>query len=364
MTGSSLYSCFDFRLSSEIPLPELATAGAGDSRPVVPVRLAALPETLAGGRSVGAGLEVAGEEAMLTIAETARYLVRDGREILVEPAPGGSPRNLRLFLLGSALGILCHQRGLLALHANGVVAGDRAFAFAGPSGAGKSSLAAYFAAAGHEILGDDVCAIAFEDGRPFAWPGLPRLKLWGDTLEAFARERGALEPAVEGMDKYHVPLADPAQPRPISFRRLYILSRAQAGAETAIRRLRGREAMDAVLAQTYRGQYLAPLGLSADHFRRCAMLLAHAEVYEASRAWGYERHPGDADRPDRPVYLADRRRSFPCNPRRAWLWRGPAFFVAKGLADAGERSGRERWWTGLDSNQRRGNPGRFTVCCL
>ena len=22
------------------------------------------------------------------------------------------------------------------------------------------------------------------------------------------------------------------------------------------------------------------------------------------------------------------------------------------------------WWTGLDSNQRTGNPGRFTVCCL
>ena len=25
---------------------------------------------------------------------------------------------------------------------------------------------------------------------------------------------------------------------------------------------------------------------------------------------------------------------------------------------------RKIWWTGLDSNQRRGNPGRFTVCCL
>jgi hypothetical protein len=28
-------------------------------------------------------------------------------------------------------------------------------------------------------------------------------------------------------------------------------------------------------------------------------------------------------------------------------------------------SGREDgWWRGLDSNQRTGNPGRFTVCCL
>ena len=31
--------------------------------------------------------------------------------------------------------------------------------------------------------------------------------------------------------------------------------------------------------------------------------------------------------------------------------------VLRSLGEAG-------WWTGLDSNQRTGNPGRFTVCCL
>lgn len=296
MTQARLYACFDFLLSSDIPLPELALADDGDARPVIPVRHAPLPNSLPEGLQAGGGLEVAGDEALLTIPKTGRYLVRDGDEILVDPATNGSERNLRLFLLGSALGILCHQRGLLALHANGVVAANRAFAFAGPSGAGKSSLAAWFAEAGYEILGDDVCAIAFgEGGRPSAWPGLPRLKLWGETLDAFGRGR-RFDQAIEGQDKYHVPLAQQMRARPVPFGRLYILSKAAEGAETSFRRLRGRDAMDALLAQTYRGHYLAPLGLSADHFRRCAALLDHAEVYEVSRTWGYERFAAEAER--------------------------------------------------------------------
>jgi hypothetical protein len=37
--------------------------------------------------------------------------------------------------------------------------------------------------------------------------------------------------------------------------------------------------------------------------------------------------------------------------------------VVAGKPELG-RSREEGWWTGLDSNQRRAKPGRFTVCCL
>ena len=34
--------------------------------------------------------------------------------------------------------------------------------------------------------------------------------------------------------------------------------------------------------------YLGPMGLAAQNFRQCAALLARAEVYAATRAWGYD----------------------------------------------------------------------------
>jgi hypothetical protein len=78
------------------------------------------------------GLQVAGRDAMLTVPNIGRYLVRDGREIIVDPAPDAPDRDVRLFLLGSTLGILCHQRGLLPIHANAIVVGGGAVAFSRP----------------------------------------------------------------------------------------------------------------------------------------------------------------------------------------------------------------------------------------
>jgi hypothetical protein len=306
MTGAGApatdrYACFDFTLRSEIPLPELRPAEGDGAQ--VEIRVGAVPEILPGAPAPVHGLQVAGEDAMFCAPGVARYLMRGGREIVVAPMPGGSQRNLRVFLLGSALGILCHQRGLLLLHANAIVSDGAAFAFAGASGAGKSTLAAHFERAGYAVLCDDVCGVSFDSaGRPLAWPGVPRLKLWGDAAEAFGHERGTLDLAIEGLDKYHVPLAARSRREPAPLARLYVLGRAAEGAAGAISRLHGAQAMGAVLEQSYRGQYLAPLGLAQRHFGQCAALLAQVEVYAASRAWGYDLFEREAARLERHIH--------------------------------------------------------------
>lgn len=288
MPATQTYSCFDFNLRSEIPV-ELSPALDTVERPVVDIRLGDVPETLPGAGTPAWGLQVAGEDALLTVVGTARYLVRGGREIIVDPVPGASERNVRLFLLGSALGILCHQRGLLPLHANAIVANGGAYAFAGASGAGKSTLAAHFSRSGYDVLCDDVCVISFDEaGQPIAWPGLPRLKLWGDAAQTFGHDRTALDQAIEGLDKYHVPLPPGRQLEPVPLRRLYILGQSEEGEDSTISRMLGHRAMEMVMSQTYRGCYLAPMGLAAQNFRQCAQLLSHIELYQARRAWGYE----------------------------------------------------------------------------
>jgi hypothetical protein len=296
-TSAQLYSCFDFWLRSEIALGELNRAeGPGDCRPIVEIRLGSVPETLKGGGEAVGGLQVAGGDALLTVAGIARYLVRDGREIVVEPASGGTERMVRLFLLGSALGILCHQRSLLPLHANAIVVGDGACAFAGPSGAGKSTLAAYFSRAGYAVLCDDVCVVdPGGGGEMLAWPGLPRLKLWGDASSAFGHDIARLDRVIDGMDKYQIKLPSAPDLRAVPLRRLYLLSRAEPG-ETEIVRLRGRAAMEVIMAQTYRAGYLGTMGLTERHFRQCAALASRIQVYAAPRAWGYERFDDEAGR--------------------------------------------------------------------
>ena len=45
--------------------------------------------------------------------KVGRYRIEAGNRITVESEPGVPERNVRLFLLGSAFGVLLHQRGLL-----------------------------------------------------------------------------------------------------------------------------------------------------------------------------------------------------------------------------------------------------------
>ena len=98
---------------------------------------------------------------------------------------------MRLYLLGSAMGMLLHQRGLFRSTPMPSRSTARRFAFMGHSGAGKSTLAAWFHDEGYRILADDVSVIGFgEGGQPTVRPGLPRLRLWRDALDATGRDPG------------------------------------------------------------------------------------------------------------------------------------------------------------------------------
>ena len=286
---SKLSSCFDFRLRSEIPLPELHDAPAGEDGAIVDIKMAPVPEELSGAAAPAWGLQRAGDAALLTVEGVARYLVDGGRSITVEPTPEASGRKVRLFLLGSALGILCHQRGLLPLHANTIVAGGSGYAFAGHSGAGKSTLAGYFARAGFEVLGDDVCAVRLDDeGHPWILPGLPRIKLWADAATALGHDPTRLERITEDIEKYQLPLLRDGIPGAVPLRRLYVLEKSGDETPGGVSRLRGREALQALMAQTYRREYLAPLGLLARHFELCGKVAAETEVYRITRDWGFD----------------------------------------------------------------------------
>jgi hypothetical protein len=232
---------------------------------------------------------IGNDEAILTVHNVARYRIRSGNEIMVDPLPGSSERQVRLFLHGSAFGVLCHQRGLLPLHANAIVANGRAIAFAGRSGAGKSMLAAHFCVRGYDVLGDDVCVLSCDAaGRPLAWRGLPRLKLWRDAAEFFGHDCDTLERVLDGRDKYHVATAPATAAASFPLARIYVLGEQPARSRCRIAPLAGSSALDALMSNTYRGEYLKPMGLMQQHFARCLAVLNHVPIYAAPCRRGFD----------------------------------------------------------------------------
>lgn len=283
--ASNLYRLFGLNLSSEIGLAGLAPRAEAAAGADVEIRLGAVPP----GDSPP-GYSAVADGTLLTITKVGRYLIRDGREIVIEPAAGASERNLRLFLLGSAIGALLHQRGLLPLHANAIDLGGRAVAFSGHSGAGKSTIAAWFHDRGYPILADDVCVIGFDEaGRALAYPGIPRLRLWREALEASGRDAGAYDRSFDDMDKFDVPttLAERLDPLPLAA--IYLLRKAQGeSGGPAVERLTGIEAVDTLVSNTYRGAYLKTIGRTGEHLAACLRIVRSVPVYRARRLWGFD----------------------------------------------------------------------------
>ncbi len=279
------YSVFGLHVRSEVELPELLEA-AGSSEPSVTISIGKAPQpTMAGD-----GPQLIGGGLLLTIPGVARYFVEDGSRIIVEPEPGVPEANLRLFLLGSAMGALLHQRGLLPLHANAVELGGRAFAFMGPSGCGKSTLAAWFHDQGHRIIADDVCVVGFDEAeRPQVRPGISRLRLWRDTLDACGRDAAAYQRSFSGddaPDKYDVPLARPCSAGEVlPLAAVYLLERSEA---LAVEPLTGVAAAEAVFDNTYRGAYVPLAGSSHEHWSAAMQLVRTTPVFRAGRRWGMD----------------------------------------------------------------------------
>lgn len=286
-TGPFHYRIFGLRLLSELELPELVVDTDDDSGS--DLHVARGPRLKAPAKP---GLETLPDGGVrMSIPNAGDYVIKNGDRIEVRAEKKADERNVRLFLLGSAMGTLLHQRGLLPLHANAVEIDGSAVAFMGESGAGKSTLAAWFHERGHRILADDVCVVSF-DGKGHCWaqPGIPRLRIWRQSLPAVGLTADGLERSYAGDDKYDkwdVPVAHHLRglnPAPLSA--IFILTR---GDKFDLLRLEGVQAMQELFAHTYRGAMVNRAGTAEAHWNQCLRLLAEVPVFRLQRVWDIDK---------------------------------------------------------------------------
>lgn len=287
------YRLYGFAVASDLVFPEL-TEAPQSSIPDIQITIA----PVAAGSKTHDHIQRVEGGAVLQIEGVARFAVLGGRTILVDPSTTAESRNIRLFLLGSVMGLLLHQRGILPLHANAVEVDGKVCAFMGHSGAGKSTLAARFHDRGHAVISDDVCAVMFDgNGAPVVGAGLPRLRLRTDALIASGRETSSFEYSYAGdesYDKFDVPL----HPRPDFSKKwdlgaIYLLD---TGDDFRITQVKGIDAAAILFEQTYRGEYLIICGTKQEHFESCVRLLRHVNIYRIYRRWDYAFFNEDFDR--------------------------------------------------------------------
>ncbi|VCU70043.1 HPr kinase/phosphorylase [Pigmentiphaga humi] len=276
------YRAHQLLLRSEIALHELlpATGGVDGQTPDVTIRLGRVgTDGWADEHRCGPRLWTSPGRLRLQVPGVATFLVEHGRTIVVEPDQGADDGSIRLFLLGSAMGALLHQRGLLVLHGNAIQIGDRCMVCVGQSGMGKSTLAAGFMRRGHSILADDVTPVT-RDG--LALPGMPRVKLWQDVADRLGIATTGLRRIRPNVEKFNYPLGGQFSAQPLPLRWVYLLERGD-GEAVHVEPLRGVGRFTVLREHTYRLRYVEGMKQGPGHLRACSELAGRIRLARVRR---------------------------------------------------------------------------------
>ena len=278
------YQAFGLQIASCISLPELTPSNISAGSEDVSIQFGDTPDQLTEIKTQGVTYQASPNQFLLKLENIASYWVREGKEIIITPNPKATEEDLRLFLLGSALGAILHQRNTLILHASAVVIDQEAVLFTGISGVGKSTTANTFRLAGHQLITDDVCPIHFdpESKRAMAIPGYPQSKLWEDSLTNLNVDFTDLKRIRNKINKRAVPLGDAFHAQPAPIKAIYFLN-THNQEEVLLEPIKAAQKFNIIKKMTYRTQFLKGLGVQKSHFQQGMQLAQKVPVKRITR---------------------------------------------------------------------------------
>ncbi len=276
------YRYFGTTFLSEVELPELYPFHS--EQPQVTIQIGEVPLHLEKPSVKGVLFEASPGDFLLRLPSIGSYRVSEGKRITLMPEKGVHPEKVRLFLLGSVMGALFHQRNQLPMHGTTVVKGNFAVCILGYSAAGKSTLGASLAKLKEfSHLADDISVLhAGSQNRLEIFPGQRVHKLWKDVAEKlypghhFKRVRPELE-------KYYVPLSlqDELQSSFEIGSVLILTPRNEK--KFHLEEIRGAKKLFELRNHVYRDPLIKGLGLAEHHFDHLSQLAAQAKTYRLYR---------------------------------------------------------------------------------
>lgn len=171
------------------------------------------------------------------------YVVREARY----------PNAFEAYVANFAVSVCLLLQGEELLHSTVVRHRGLGIAFLGHSGAGKSTMTAHFISHGAELVTDDMLRITDRQGRLYAEPGQPRLKLFAETAKIhlpMMANKGRWNPVSQKYLFDTAPPRDLRMPCPLDALILLAPPVQDHPEDVTMRRLEGLELFQALTAST------------------------------------------------------------------------------------------------------------------
>lgn len=260
------FTAFGLRITSELPIASIPLTAVWDAPDLQIVRAELAPYEIPRNCCV-----CGPAEHRFAHDNVGSFRITNGNLVEVDPDPACSESHLGVYLMGSCMGAILHQRGFMPIHGSCVTDGSRSILITGDSGAGKSTLAAEFLSRGWKLLTDDVSAVYNVEGTPMVRSSYPSQKLWQDALDRYERPESDIHSLYfnENREKFGVDVSRYFQEgtAPLSM----VIRLLPADAPCSISPITDFAKVDQLMRNTYRSFMIAPRDRQR-HFQRCVTL--------------------------------------------------------------------------------------------
>lgn len=278
-----MYRAFGLNIESEIELPEIPRAANINMLTDIDIRKRDLTDDWNRFCSSNQHIFVNEELVFFQIPGVAKYLIRKGQEIYVDPCEDSIEDQVRLFVLGTSIGAALMQRKILPLHGSAVVKDGKAYAILGHSGAGKSTLAATLLQKGFSLISDDLIPVTFDtNGSPMVSPAYPQQKLWQASIDNFGMDSSKLRPIFKRKTKYAVPVLEQFYDSPIQLAGVFELVKSKEEVLN-VKEITGMDRLQILFKHTFRNYILKDSQLLEWHFNEITKIVKKIHFFELER---------------------------------------------------------------------------------
>lgn len=277
------YKSFGLAIRSEIPLSELIPLNSDEDKHDVSVEVSDLSSKWSTVKKGGYFVDNNNNLVMFHVPDTAIFCIKDGNKIIVSPIKGYQEDKIRLYVLGTCMGVLLMQRKVLTLHGSAIAINGMAYAIIGHSGAGKSTLASAFINKGYQLLSDDLVPVQVSaEGVPYVIPSYPQQKLWQESLQEFGMKTIDYRPLFERETKFAVPVKSSFLDETLPLAGVFELAITE-NSNISLNRIESLARFSTLFNHTFRHTLIPRLDLIEWHFKESARLLKEVKVFQLRR---------------------------------------------------------------------------------
>ena len=218
------------------------------------------------------------------VENVAIFHIYNGNTVIVEPMGDKNNKMIKLYIMGSVMGMILLQKNRVAIHGGGIVVDGKGCIFTGQKGAGKSTITTALRKKGYKFIADDVCSINMGDVNTISH-GFGYQKLCEDAMGKLGYNIDDYEPFRGDLDinKYIVPAFDEFTKEEVPLEAIFELSVGDVE-KVEIEEVLGASKINKILENIFRIEILKFAGgIDPSYFKKCLNIAKNTRLYKITR---------------------------------------------------------------------------------